>query len=154
MLLPENVQNSSKHVYVPSNLGSSFLVSVHDDDPCSSTDSTAAWKRSRLMSSGSDDFHAATRPTRALHALPICVYISASVDAVLLPRIVKDFSDFRALPLTYLIEPLRVELMNLVFLHLGRDRYLQQQFEGYAAETVLRLWHLTLVLYHRHSRHL
>ena len=76
----------SMQVYVPSSLASSFLVSVHDNEPYTRTVWTAAWKKSRFMSSGSDDFQTSFRPSSAPHALPILVFTSASVDATLLPR--------------------------------------------------------------------
>ena len=62
-------------MYVPSKIDSSLLVSMHDDEPYTSTVSTAAWKKSHLMSSGSDDLHTVLRPSRALHVFTSALII-------------------------------------------------------------------------------
>ena len=62
------------------------LVSVHIVHPCSSIDTTAAWKKLRFILSVRSDFHMTDSLSLAAHAFESFFLMSVSVDETLLPR--------------------------------------------------------------------
>ena len=71
---------------LPSSFFFSRLVSVQVVHPYSSIDSTAAWKKLRIILSVRSDFHMIDSLSIAVHAFVSRVSMSFSVDETLLPR--------------------------------------------------------------------
>ena len=62
------------------------------------TDTATAWKNCSFISSKRKDFHVVVNLWIAIHALPMRMLISLSVDEILLPRYMNWFINFRGLP--------------------------------------------------------
>ena len=72
-------------VLLPSSFFFSRLVGVQVVHPCSSIDTTAAWKKLRFILSVRSDFHMIESLSIAVHAFISRVSMSFSVDETLLP---------------------------------------------------------------------
>ena len=88
------------------------LVSVHVVHPCSSIDTTAAWKKLRFILSVRSDFHMTDSLFMAVHAF--ANRVSFSVGGTLLPRLVTLSISFRELPLSVVMSPLWIMHMYSV----------------------------------------
>ena len=98
VLLPRFVQDSTQHPCVtPIYLFSKSLLSVQVVQPYSSTDTATAWKKFRFILSIKSDFYMINDQSIAVHAFPMRILTSLSVDEILLPRYVKWSSNFRGL---------------------------------------------------------
>ena len=69
-------------------------VKVHVVQPYNSIDIATTWKDSRFILSQLD-FQAVDNLSIAVHAFPMCILASLSVDEILLLRYVKWFTNFR-----------------------------------------------------------
>ena len=96
---------------LPTSFFSIRFVSIDVVHPCSSVDTTAAWKKSRFILSDNSDFHTIDSLSIAVNALSRCILISLSGDETLLLRYVNLFSNSRE-------QPFRVE-MSLIKTHSG-----------------------------------
>ena len=85
ILLPGVVQNSTQHLFVVPYLAF-FLVVCKVVQPCYSSDTTTAWKDSCFLLSGRSDFHMIVNLSIEVHALPMHMLTSFSVDEILLQR--------------------------------------------------------------------
>ena len=74
--------------------------------PYCSIDTTAAWKKLRLILSVSSDFYMTEGLPIAVHVFSSLVLMSVSVDETLLPRQVNLSTSFRALPFSVEMLPL------------------------------------------------
>ena len=100
---------SSSHLAFP--LG---VLLVQMEQLYSGTDTATTWKKFPFILSEMPDFHWNDNMSIAVHAFPIFMLISLSVDEILLPRYVNRSIEFRGLSLKVEIAPFYLKGINSV----------------------------------------
>ena len=75
-----------------------MFIKVQMVQPYNSTDMATAWKNSCFILLHISDYHMIFNMSIAVHALPIHMLTSSSIDEILLPSYVKWSTNFRVLP--------------------------------------------------------
>ena len=94
------------------------------ETPYIKTDSTLARKRLRLRMSERADFQTVSILFRADQALATRIFLSFSVELILLPKYVNDSTDSIDSPETVCIEPCWLKLLKLVLMVHSKVEYL------------------------------
>ena len=92
-------------VQFPSSFFSLRLVSIHMVHPYSWIDTTAAWKKLRLILSNRSYFHMIDNLSIAFHAFASHILMAFSVDVTLLPRLVNLSTSFKEPPYSVEMSP-------------------------------------------------
>ena len=120
VLLLEFVQNSTQF---PCRFVLKRFIKVLMVQPCNSTVTARAWKNSRFISSERLDFHMVDNLSIAVHAFPMRMLTSLSVDEILEPMYVKSSTDYSALSFKVEMTPSCLKEWTLFYLVTCSRRY-------------------------------